>query len=504
MSVPASETPAASSVGPYDSLREFVHALEARGKLLRIPEMDQDRFEATAFAYRLIERMGYDKAPAFLIEKIKIDGQWMDGPILGNLYGAWDDEGLPFGVEPLGDDPPTLFQAVLAHMETRMDDSGAWKTIPPIEVEDAASAPCKEVILTGNDIDVEQFPWLRVNPADAGRYINMGNVILQDAELGNNVGTYRCQVKGKTKIGMNPEPGQHGWRLLMGMKRRGDTSAPCAVALGADPVIFSASSTKMAGFQEDEMALAGGLRGKPIELVRCETNDILVPAHAEMIIEGSIPLDEREDEGPYGEMYGYLGPEKPDNFFINITAITHRRNPWFVNSFTGITADMPKGPQTAGEFKRYKRLIPNLVAIYSLRGASGVVALSIDKRFPGEGMAAGQSVVANTALNKVVIVVDKDIDILDPLALLHAIGARWQPATASLMIPQTQMMMPDPSRPTTGLSSKFVIDATRQLPAEGGPNTWPAVSKVLLEQGCPEAFELVDGKWAEYWRGSEK
>jgi 4-hydroxy-3-polyprenylbenzoate decarboxylase len=203
-------------------------------------------------------------------------------------------------------------------------------------------------------------------------------------------------------------------------------------------------------------------------------------------------------------MYGYLGPEKPNNFFINITAITHRRNPWFVNSFTGITADMPKGPQTAGEFKRYKRLIPNLVAIYSLRGASGVVALSIDKRFPGEGIAAGQSVAANTALNKVVIVVDKDIDILNPLALLHAIGARWQPGTASLMIPQTQMMMPDPSRPTTGLSSKFVIDATRQLPAEGGPKTWPAVSKVLLEQGCPEVFELVDSKWDEYWRGSKK
>ena len=131
------------------------------GSSMVMDAIDAARFEATAFAYRLIERMGYDKAPAFLIEKIKIDGQWMDGPILGNLYGGWDDEGLPFGVEPLGDDPPTLFQAVLAHMETRMDDSGAWKTIPPIEVEDAASAPCKEIILTGNDIDVEQFPWLR-------------------------------------------------------------------------------------------------------------------------------------------------------------------------------------------------------------------------------------------------------------------------------------------------------------------------------------------------------
>ena len=208
MAVPTPKTDAGSVVGPYNSLRDFVHALEARGKLLRIPEMDQDRFEATGFAYRLIERMGYDKAPAFLIERIKIDGQWMEGPVIGNLYGGWDDEALPFGVESFTDDQPTLYRAVLAHMETRMDDSGAWKTIPPVEVEDAASAPCKEIILTGNDVDVEQFPWLRVNPADAGRYINMGNVIMQDAELGKNVGTYRCQVKGKTKIGLNPEPGQ--------------------------------------------------------------------------------------------------------------------------------------------------------------------------------------------------------------------------------------------------------------------------------------------------------
>ena len=356
--------------------------------------------------------------------------------------------------------------------------------------------------MTGTDIDVEQFPWLRNNPADAGRYINTGSVFINDVELGRNVGTYRCQVKSATRIGINPEPGQHGWRMLMARKRRGEKSAPCAIALGADPIIFAASSTKMAGFGEDEIELAGGLRNKPVEMIRCETSDILVPAHAEMIIEGEIPLDETEDEGPYGEMYGYLGPEKPDNFFINITAITHRQNPWFVNSFTGVTADMPKAPQTAAEYNRYKRLIPNLVSIYSLRGAAGVVALSIDKRFPGEGMAAGQCVAANTALNKVVIVVDKDISVLNSLSLLHAVGARWQPGTASLMIPQTQMMMPDPSRPTAGLSSKFVIDATRQLPAEGGPANWPAVSRVLLEQQCPEVFELVDEKWPEYWQSA--
>ena len=164
----------------------------------------------------------------------------------------------------------------------------------------------------------------------------------------------------------------------------------------------------MAGFGESEIEIAGGLRGKPIKLVRSETNDIMVPAHAEMIIEGEVPLDQAEDEGPYGEMYGYLGLMKRDNFFVNITAITHRRDPLFFNSFTGVAADMPKGPSCAAEYHRYSKLIPNLKAIYSPRGANGVSLVSIDKRFPGEGMSAGQAVAANAGLNKVVIVVDKD------------------------------------------------------------------------------------------------
>jgi UbiD family decarboxylase len=307
-------------------------------------------------------------------------------------------------------------------------------------------------------------------------------------------------VKGPRKIAINPEAGQHGWRILMAMKERGDRAARVAVAVAPDPMTFCASSTKMAGYLEDELEFAGGLRGRPLPVVKCETCDIRVPAYSEFVIEGEVPLTEFEDEGPYGEMYGYLGPLKRNNFFMKIEAITHRRDPWVLNSFTGLTCDMPRAPQIASNFFMYKKLIPGLTGLNSPRGANGVVVLAIEKKFPGEGMAAGQYVAANAGLNKVVIVVDRDINILDPSQILHALGARWQPS-ASLLIPQTQMMMPDPSRPRWGLSSKMVIDATRQLPGEGGPSSWAPLNRKLLEEGAPGAFDLVDARWPEYLRG---
>jgi len=483
----------------FDSVRDYVAALARRGRLVRVREMDQDRYEATAFAYRLIDRFGIEFAPAFLVERVKVGGRWYDGPVLANPYGRWPDEALLFGVPQVTDDYQAMYRAVIEALRGRLDGAGNWRRIPPVEVADPRRAPCKEVVTTGDAVDLESFAWLQNNPADAGRYVNMGAVFIQDPQIGANVGTYRCQVKGPRKMAVNPEPGQHGWRILMAMKERGDRVAKVAVAVGPDPMTFCASSTKMANYLEDELEFAGGLRGRPLEVVKCETSDIRVPAHSEIVIEGEVSLTEFEDEGPYGEMYGYLGAKKPDNFVMTIHAITHRRNPWVLNSFTGLTCDMPRAPQIASNFFMYRKLIPGLTALYSPRGANGVIVLAIDKKFPGEGMTAGQYVAANAGLNKVVIVVDSDLNVLDPSQVLHALGARWQPS-ASLLIPQTQMMMPDPSRPRWGLSSKMVIDATRQLPSEGGPKSWAPLNRKLLVDGAPGAFDLVDSRWAEYLR----
>ncbi|MEZ5564698.1 MAG: UbiD family decarboxylase [Gammaproteobacteria bacterium] len=482
-----------------DSVRQYIDALDRRGRVLHIEAMDQDQYEVTAFAYRLIEKFGIEDAPAFIVDRVRINGQWRDGPLVANAYGRWPDEAELFGVANITNDYREMYHAVLRALEHRLDSSGNWQRIPPVEISDASQAPCKQVILKGDAIDIEKFAWLHNNPADGGRYINITSVIMDDPEFGKNTGTYRCQVRGPQRISVNPEPSQHGWRILNSMRKRGDKVARVAVVMGADPFTFCASSTKMAGFQEDELEFAGGMRGKALEVVKCETSDIRVPAHAEMVIEGLVPLDKGLDEGPYGEMYGYQGPMKPNNFYMDIQCITHREKPWILNSFTGLTCDMPRAPQTAANFFKYRQLISGLTGLISPRGANGVVVISIDKRLPGEGMAAGQCLAANAGLNKVVIVVDKDIDILNPSQILHALAARWQPS-ASLMIPQTQMMMPDPSRPHWALSSKMVIDATRQLESEGGPKQWPPLNIDLLVKGAPDCFAMVDRKWNEYMK----
>ena len=487
--------------GPYDSLRDYIAALDARGRLLRIKEMDQDRYEATAFVYRMIENLGYYESPAILIERIKIGGKWMDGPIIANLYGGLDTEAMAYGVEEISTNQDQMFRAAQKKILSMVGDNGEWKRIKPVIV-DAGNAPCKEIIVPEADVDIFRYPWLKNNPGDAGQYINSGGIVLEDPELGRNVGTYRCQVKTATKIGINPEPGQNGWNFLMGMRKQGKRVANAAVVLGVDPIVFAMSSTKVAGFGEDELEFAGGFKGKPVELVKCQTSDILVPANAELIIEGEIPLGDDEAEGPYAEMYGYMGTAKPQNFYMNIKAITHRRNPWFVNVFTGVTKDRHVAPMEVTDYLRFKKVIPNLVAIHSPLWAIGVTVLSIDKRFPGEGIASGEHIAAGRLTTKTVIVVDKDVDVLDFRAVLHAVGSRWQPHPASLKIPQTTGMPSsiDPSTPVSGITSKFIIDATKQLPEEGGPSSWAPVSRTILEEQCPDAFDYVDSKWEEYFR----
>ncbi len=489
--------------GPYDSFRDFIAALEARGRLIRIKEMDQDQFEATSFAYKLIEKYGYYEAPGFVIERIKIDGKWVEGPLFGNMYGAWDVDAMIFGVENVTNNYNAMYHAAIDKLKSKADRNGAWPLVPPTTT-DAKNAPVKEVVITGKDVDITKFPWLHNNPADVGRYLNMGAVIIDDPELGRNVGTYRCQIKDKTKIGVNPEIGQDAWRMLMTARRQGRKTVPVAIALGVDPITFCFSATKACGPRQDELGLAGGMRGSPVELVKCETSDIMVPANAELIVEGEVPVGEDEPEGPYGEMYGYIGLEKPQNFFMNIKAITHRHKPWFPNDFTGAVRGAVMAPVDAMGFLRFKKMIYNLVALHTPTDAVGFIIISIDKTQPGDGITAGLQVAGNLNIAKITVVVDKDVDVYNFQEVMSAVGSRWQPHPASVIIEQTKGMRLDPSTRNRGMGSNIVIDATRQFPEEGGPDAYPPVNLTALTDGAPDAMKLVESKWDEYlkdWQG---
>jgi len=499
MSSPAAQAKTVQLTGPFDSLREYTAAIEARGGLLRIPEMDQDKYEATGFAYRMVEERGFDHAPPFLIERIKINGEWMDGPVLGNVFGGWTNEAMAFGVQSITDNQRDMYRAAFDQLSSMVRENEGWPRILPVTIPDQ-DAPCKQVIIREPDVDLSKFPWIRTNPGDAGAYITAGTVFAEDPELGRNVATYRCQIKGKNKIGVNTEVGQNAWNFLMGCKKRGQAVMPAAVVIGVDPITFAVGTSKLAALGEDELELSGGIRGKPVELVRCETSDVLVPAHAEIILEGEISVSEKEEEGPYGEVYGYMGLKKPSNFFMTIKTVTHRRNPWMVNSFAGITKLTMSLPQIVSNNLNYKKVIPNLVEFYRPIETLGVAILSIDKRFPGDGITAGQHIAAGDLFAKIIIVVDKDIDVHDKTQIYQALGTRWQPDPASLIIPQTRGFPLDPSAPQRWLTSKMIIDATRQWSTEGGPEKWPEVSREIIKKQSPETFDLVAQRWSEYWK----
>ncbi|MBT8442192.1 MAG: UbiD family decarboxylase [Gammaproteobacteria bacterium] len=486
--------------GPFDSLRDYLASVESSGRLIRIGRMDQDRYEATGFAYRLVDEYGFDDAPPFIIDQVRIGGKWMTGPVIGNVFGGWDNEARAFGVssQELAE-TSDAYRAAYERLAKLYEGHSGWPRVAPIEVE-AASAPCKQHRLVGDEVDLYVFPWLRTNPGDAGAYITAGTVFVEDPELGRNVATYRCQIKSRNRIGVNMETGQNAWSFLQKYKERGCESMPAAVVVGVDPITFAVGTSKMARLGEDELEIAGGLLGKPVELVRCETSSVRVPATAEIVIEGEISASDTEKEGPYGEVYGYMGLKKPSNYFMDVKAITYRESPLLVNAFAGITKLTMSLPQIVANNLGYRERIPNLIEYFRPIETIGVAILSIDKQNAGDGMAAGQVIADNDLFAKLIIVVDKDVDVRNKTQVFQAIGTRWQPHPASALIEKTKGFPLDPSAPTRWETSKMIVDATRQLPEEGGPENAPRISRELLEELSPETFELVNARWQEYWK----
>jgi len=485
---------APSDVGPYGSLRDYLAMLDGRGWLVRIPEVDQDAYEATGLMYRLIEQFGWVGAPALLFERLKIDGRWFEGPVIANLYGRWEYDALSFGLSIDGESQRQAFRMALAKLTDLAGADNQWQTIEPRTVA-TDQAPCKEVMQQGEEINLLDLPFIQSNPADGGRYINTGSVVLEHPTYGRNIGTYRCQIKGPRKIAINPQPGQHGWTFLMDLKERGESFANAAVVLGADPVVYAMSSSKAARLGQDELAVAGGFLGRPVDVVKCENSDILVPANVEIVIEGEIPFD-MEPEGPFAEMYGYVGPQVPENFYMNVTAMTCRRKPIVVNHFSGVTRGFLTSPLEATLNLSLKREHPNLVALHLPLQMPGYCFASIDKQKPGDGLAIGRAVSAAVMLGKITVIVDQDVDIYDFDAVMRVAGARWQPHPATHIIEKARGSSTDPSIRKRGESSKIVIDATRQLPVEGGPEAYSSTNRQALVDGQPDVFELVDRKWA--------
>lgn len=505
----ASQSTETVPTAPFDTLREYIAAMEAHGQVVRLPEVDQDAYEMTALMYQLMDDYGMFGAPIIVAERIKIDGKWVQGPVIGNVMGPWDTEALTFGLDVVPNDGVATYRNAKAHFTAILEENGgSYPLIPPVEVS-ADRAHCKQVILRGDDIDLTKFAFIQSNPGDAGRYINTGSVFTKDPEMGMNFGTYRCQLRGPREIGINPEPRQTGYRMLMAARERGEKTAHVSIALGQDPMVWMISAARVSGRVRgskkpiDELAVVGGFRGKPLEVIRSETNDMLVPAQAEMIIEGDVSLTEWKSEGPFGEMYGYLGARKDENFWMTVTAVTHRQDPWLLNSFTGVVRGHVRAPLDAMSLFNIRKDLPEVVDYFAPNDATGVVLVSIKKTEAGQGLKVGRHI-AETTIAKILIVVDDDLDVTDRTEMVFALGSRWQPHTASYIYEELRGMPLDPSMPNRPMTSKIAIDATRQWPEEGGPKVYPELSRTLLEQGAPESFVRAETKWGDLVRSWAK
>jgi 4-hydroxy-3-polyprenylbenzoate decarboxylase len=486
---------------PFDSFRDWIAALDAHGLLIRFDRVDQDAYEIPALFFRATDRFSMYAAPCMLFEEVKINGEWVKGPVIVNTQGHWNTDAIIWGLEVTPDDHYATYRRAREYLQKMLaDNGGKYPEIDPVEIP-REQAPVKEVVITGDDIDLTKFAFVKTNPADAGRYVNTGSHFMVDPEIGLNFGTYRCEIKGPRKLGINPEKNQTGYKMLMAAKERGEKSMTYSIVLGQDPVIWFISGTRVAprGFGEkprpvNELAIAGGMRGKPVEVVKSELTDIPVPAHAEMVIEGEVMLDESfyEDEGPFGEMFGYLGPVKPKNFVMMVKSVTHRKNPWIMNALTGMQRGMVTAPMDALYSVMLKKMVPNFVEYTNPQDTMGIVVMSIDKDGPGQGLEAGMKIAQRNPIAKIVIVVDKDINVLDRTDVMFAVGSRWQPYPASEIIEKTFGLMTDPSQVEYAKTSKIVIDATRQLPGEGGKAVFPKTNRELLIAGAPDSFDQVN------------
>ena len=485
---------------PFESLRDWIAALDARGLLLRFRDVDQDAYEATGIMYALIDEFGRREAPAVVFENLHANGRVYPGPIVANAQGHMDAEALLFGFEPHPRDVRQSYRAVKDLLLAQLERSnGEYVLIEPREVQ-ASEASCKEVRLTGDGIDVTAFPFFRGNPGDGGPYINTASVFTTDPELGVNFGTYRCQVKGPRKVMVNFEEGQTGHRMVMAAKQRGATTLQVALVLGQDPMTWMVSSSRVPnriGNRKpiDELAIAGGFRGKAIDVVRTEGGDFRVPANAEIVIEGTVDIFNLEPEGPYHEMYGYMGIAKEKNYVMRVDALTHRRTPWVMNSFTGVVSEYCTAAQVAASIYSLRKSFPQVVDYFTPGDSQGLVYLSIRKDAPGQGLTIPQPIANFNPLSRIVIVVDDDIDIMDSAAVRFAIGSRWQPASATEILKDKRAFSLDPGSPDRKTTSKAIIDATRQWPEEGGPPVYQELNRTVLERAAPGVIERMRARW---------
>jgi 4-hydroxy-3-polyprenylbenzoate decarboxylase len=492
----------------FDSFQDFLTALEHAGELRRISRPVATELEITELADREMKKSGGGQA--LLFEKPTVNGQPSPFPLAINTLGSHRRMAFSLGLNSMDEaaaelaslikaKPPTGFRETVKLLGTALD----LRHARPKSVK---SGPCQEVIHKFDAPPTRTEPWppapniglstlnpqpstllnlpiQKCWPLDGGRFITLPCVVTRDPDTGErNVGMYRVQIYDDRTTGMH-------WQLQKVSARHGrryyetGTRMPVAIFLGGDPVFaFAATAPLPDGL--DEFMLAGYLRKKSVELVKCETNDLEVPANADFVIEGYIdPKEPLREEGPFGDHTGYYTLPEPYPV-LHVTAITHRKSAVYPATIVGRPPmeDFYIGSASMKLFLPiFKMNFPEIVDI--ALPAEGVfhnlVFVSIKKTYPMQAykIMHGLWGMGQMMFTKYLVVVDADVDVHNTSEVLFRLCANTDPQRDSIFTKGPADVL-DHATTEIAIGSKLGIDATHKLPGEGHTRGWPPLIKM--------------------------
>jgi 4-hydroxy-3-polyprenylbenzoate decarboxylase len=457
----------------FNDLNEFIAVLDKERELARVAEEVSPNLEIAALTDRVSKSDG--GGPALLFER----PTGYDIPVAINLFGSLKRMCLALDVEKLDDLAHEIEELTTPKMPGGVID--ALKMLPMVNrlrdlmPKSVREAPCQEIVRRDGTLD--ELPILTCWPEDGGRYITLPLVFTRDPETNvRNIGTYRMQVYDGRTTGMHwqrHKGGAQHYRVAERLGKRLDVS----VALGPDPALaYSASAPMPEGL--DELMLAGFLRRDRVELVKCITNGLEVPATAQIVLEGYVEPGERRREGPFGDHTGFYS--HPDDYPVfHLTCITHRKNPVYLTTVVGIPPmeDYYLGMASERIFlPLIRKTLPEIVDMHFPAAGifHNIVLVSIDKRYPGHARKIMNAFwgLGQLMFSKTIIVVDKDVDVQNESEVAWIVGTHYDPER-DIQFTKGPVDDLEDASDLAAYGSKMGIDATRKWRSEGFTRPWP-------------------------------
>jgi len=476
----------------YKDLREFIKLLEKRGLLKRIGTEVDPILEIAEINDRIVKGGG----PALLFEKPR--GSRF--PCTVNLFGSYERMRLALEVESLDEIGTRMLEFLEPEIPTSMIEK--LKALPKLKrladflPKYTSSGPCKEVIIKHNP-SLDIFPILKTWPEDGGRFITLPMVFTKDPETGTrNCGMYRMQIYDERTTGMHWHVHKDGAKHYRKAERSGKR-LEVAVAIGSDPAVMY-SSTAPLPEGVDEMLFAGFLRRSPVELVKCETVGLEVPANSEIVLEGYCEPYERRIEGPFGDHTGYYSMKDEYSVF-HIICITHRKDALYPATIVGRPPmeDCYIAKATERIFlPLIKRQLPEIEDMnLPIEGVfHNMVVVSIDKRYPGHARRVMYALwgMGQMSFTKMVVVVDREVDVQNASEVIWRIGNNVDPKR-DVVIVEGPLDVLEHASDIPAYGGKMGIDATKKWKSEGFQREWP--DEIAMSE---EVKRLVERRWKEY------